>query len=276
MMNRSRNDAIYCLLSDDDDHAVQLIREQLVGNGESSLPALRDILSRDDAKVTALVRGMISDIERRSAVNQFDELTKQTDEIDLEDAVWKLSKVFDPGLDMPGYARKLDSWTAILERSLSESGSAVERVKTLSTFLAVEQGFSGNAQDYYSPSNSLLSSVIDSRLGIPISLTALYMFVGARAGMKVDGINLPGHFIARHEDIYFDPFHQGRVLSPEDVAGILDKQGVPRNPGLLSAAPRRLILIRMLANLKNVFLSGEDVETAEMLGKWIRQISPLA
>ncbi len=58
-------------------------------------------------------------------------------------------------------------------------------------------------------------------MGIPITLTILYRMVGARAGMKVEGINLPGHFIARHGEVYFDPFHRGRILTKADCEEIL-------------------------------------------------------
>ena len=79
----------------------------------------------------------------------------------------------------------------------------------LADFMADELCFRGNTDDYYSERNSLLPHVIETRMGIPITLAILYRMVAGRAGMKVDGINLPGHFIARHGEVLFDPFTKG-------------------------------------------------------------------
>jgi regulator of sirC expression with transglutaminase-like and TPR domain len=95
--------------------------------------------------------------------------------------------------------------------------------------------------------------VLDSRKGIPISLTLVYMLVGQRAGAPVEGVNLPGHFLARHGSVLFDPFHQGRVLGRRDCEEILRRQNQRLEDWHLAAATPRQMLTRILANLLYVY-----------------------
>jgi regulator of sirC expression with transglutaminase-like and TPR domain len=144
----------------------------------------------------------------------------------------------------------------------------------MAQFFGRELGFRGNADDYYSARNSLLPCVMDSRLGIPISLSVLYMIVAGRASVIVEGINLPGHFVVRHGAILFDPFHEGRALTTRDCAEILSHQKLTLHPSHLQTAQPRLILIRILANLVYIFEKDKNEPFHDMVAKWIRLLDP--
>jgi regulator of sirC expression with transglutaminase-like and TPR domain len=126
----------------------------------------------------------------------------------------------------------------------------------------------GNEADYYNIENSLLPDVIETGLGIPLSLSVVYMMVGLRAGMSVEGVGLPGHFLVRHEDIFFDPFHGGRRIGLEECRELMRRQHLELRPEHLAAATSRQILLRMLAN---IFAIAEktDPQLAEKLAGWI-------
>jgi len=115
-----------------------------------------------------------------------------------------------------------------------------------------EWGFRGNEGDYYNPRNSCLHFVLNYRRGNPILLSVLYMELGRRLGVKVDGIGAPGHFLVRVEedgdDFYIDPFQGGKLREgiEEDV-----------EPSFLEAASQRTILIRMLNNLRLIYLQRQ-------------------
>src|SRR5205823_9346815 len=98
--------------------------------------------------------------------------------------------------------------------------SPAQAVGALNRVLFEEQGFRGNTEAYYDPRNSFLNDVLDRRTGIPITLSTVYMAVGRRAGLTVEGVGLPGHFVARvstgEGDVLVDPFHGGAVLTAED------------------------------------------------------------
>src|SRR5262249_9944355 len=114
-----------------------------------------------------------------------------------------------PDLDCAAYLDRVDALADVLRPRLP--GNLEERVRHLGQFLFDGQGFVGNAEQYYDPRNSYLNEVIDRRLGIPITLSVLAIAVGQRAGLDVEGVALPGHFIVQasegEERVLFDPFH---------------------------------------------------------------------
>lgn len=146
-------------------------------------------------------------------------------------------------------------------RSFLEASQAGE-TEAFNYFLFELKRFTGNQLDYYDPRNSFLNEVMDRRVGIPITLSVIYMEVGRRAGLDVEGISLPGHFIVRvrelglREALLVDPFH-GVLLTREDCQDRLDTvyDGLVRlsEEEHLRTASAPEILVRMLRNLKAVY-----------------------
>ncbi len=99
------------------------------------------------------------------------------------------------------------------------------------------------------------------------------MMVAARAGMCIEGINLPGHFIARHGELYFDPFHRGRILTKTDCMAIMAKQNLSLQKSHLADATARQILVRVLANLLYVYDLKHDRESHARVNAWIRTLT---
>ena len=134
-------------------------------------------------------------------------------------------------------------------------------VEAFNHFMFEEAGFAGNQLNYYDPANSYLNRVLDCRVGIPITLAIIYIEVGRKAGLQVDGIGLPGHFIVRAREsealdaLLVDPFH-GRTLALEDCQDRLDEiysGQVALTDEHLRAALTREILVRLLTNLKAIY-----------------------
>jgi regulator of sirC expression with transglutaminase-like and TPR domain len=149
-----------------------------------------------------------------------------------------------------------DTWLHELDR-LAER---VDSLETLIHRLFVEEGFVGNTTNYYDPRNSLLDQVLDRRLGIPITLSVVCLEVGRRAGVSLEGVSMPGHFLVRPlaTDHYLDAFNGGELL---DLAGCealfrtanqVDPD-VPFGRHLLTTAPRRAVFARILQNLRIVY-----------------------
>src|SRR6516165_5252118 len=132
--------------------------------------------------------------------------------LDLAEVVLSLAQDEYPSLDVEAYLSELDGMAHEARGKLR--GSLAARVKGLCRYLFHDMGFRGNQQDYYDARNSYLNDVLDRRTGIPITLSAVTMAVGQRAGLDVVGVGLPGHFIAKavegDEEVLFDPFHGGR------------------------------------------------------------------
>ena len=128
-----------------------------------------------------------------------------------------------------------------------------------------QQGYRGNDNDYYDPKNSFLNQVIERRTGIPITLSVLYMEVARRAGLGLDGVGFPGHFLVKHirdgDEIIIDPFNRGEIKSREDLSRLLsDLYGgkVALSEELLQAASKKQILKRILANLKVIYIKHNE------------------
>jgi regulator of sirC expression with transglutaminase-like and TPR domain len=130
-----------------------------------------------------------------------------------------------------------------------------------------EAGFRGNQDHYYDPRNSVLNEVLDRRLGIPISLSVLFLAVGRRVGLAVDGVGFPGHFMvkltAAGRELFIDPYRHGEILTAEECEERWNShaRGAFDRRWLEAAAPRQ-ILGRMLHNLKRIYVeAGDDVRT---------------
>jgi regulator of sirC expression with transglutaminase-like and TPR domain len=155
------------------------------------------------------------------------------------------------------------------------------RVAGLSQFLFDELRFRGHVQDYYDADNSYLNRVLDRRLGLPITLSIVTMAVAARADLTVHGIGLPGHFVVKAVDggqeVLFDPFHGGQVLSPCDCEQLVQQvtgRSFAATPNNLQPLPLGLLARRLLTNLKSVYIrQGDFIRAIRTIGR-IRQLAP--
>ena len=154
---------------------------------------------------------------------------------------------------------RLDGFAeAVLSRVRSQDPKAL--LAHLHYVLFEEEGFAGNSDDYYNPLNSYLPVVVETKRGIPITLTLVYKCVAERVGLKVRGINAPGHFFARtqvgNDWMLVDPFFGGRTLTDEEARAQVSKiigQPVGDAAQLFEPATHRAWLLRMTQNLQAVF-----------------------
>jgi regulator of sirC expression with transglutaminase-like and TPR domain len=183
--------------------------------------------------------------------------------IELGHAALLIAAEEKPGLDVEHYrARLYEFGIEARERIAPTRDDKAGAVAAFNKYIFEELGFAGNQSDYYDPRNSLLSDVLDRRTGIPISLSVVYMEIGRRAGLKVEGIGLPGHFIVRAKEgaqqsdfFLVDPFN-GKIIDEEDCQERLDTiygGQTPLSDAHLRPVSTREILARLLRNLKGVY-----------------------
>ena len=189
--------------------------------------------------------------------------------IDLARAALAIAREEYPDLDEAGYLRLLDKLAEGVQSALPTGASPERVVGRLNTYLFHEMGFAGNQVEYYDPRNSFFNEVLDRRLGIPLTLSLVYMEVGRRCGIRVDGVGFPGHFLCKVQieggELVIDPFRRGRLLGLEEIkrrlkAAVGDQ--VKFDPRLLRAARPREILVRMLQNLRSLYQERNDVPRA--------------
>ena len=266
--------ALAKLLSDDDPDTIRLVKEQLTVIGEDNPSTLQELANADDARLSYHARDVLTQIDGCRAEDDFHLLCLLAgDSFDIEEAVWALSKVIDPSVCVLPFRDQINDWgSEFLERVACVWDNS-ERVRLLSEFLGEELEFRGNSVQYYCEENSHLPYILESRMGIPITLTLVYQMVGARAAMKIEGINLPGHFIARHGDVFFDPFHGGRILSRADIEQILARQDMELKDSHLQSANSRQFLLRILANLLYVYDLSDEKEKRARIKSWMQVLT---
>lgn len=265
-------DALARLFRDDDPKTVELVKEQLVIKGQSVVPDLRDLVNADSAIVAAHAQDVLHAIAGKKASAELEALLKSDGDLPLETVCWLVSSALMPWIDTEECVFRLDQWGRELKKRLSAvKGMPIGRdtVITLSGYLHGELGFDGNKEEYYNHENSLLPTVMESRKGLPLTLTLLYRFVAERAGLAVQGVNLPGHFIARCGEVHFDPFHSGRILSIADCADILARQGMELTDEHLEAPESREVIARMLANLTHAYGIEESSWQKGLTNRWL-------
>jgi regulator of sirC expression with transglutaminase-like and TPR domain len=185
--------------------------------------------------------------------------------LDLARAALAIAHEEYPSLDEAAYLRKLDEIAEQVMRSLPPGALPERRVGRLNLVLFRELGFRGNESDYYDPRNSFLNEVLDRKVGIPITLSVVYLEVARRCGLAAQGVNFPGHFLCKvpldEGELVIDPFHRGRLLGKDDLQKLLSSTS--RDARLsarhLREASAREIVLRMLHNLRTVYLERRDI-----------------
>ncbi|HZZ42526.1 MAG TPA: transglutaminase-like domain-containing protein [Tepidisphaeraceae bacterium] len=143
----------------------------------------------------------------------------------------------------------------------------------LHEFLFEEEGFTGDTDDYYNPSNSYLPMTLETKRGLPITLALIYKIVAERLGLRVWGIGLPGHFLCGVDIdgsiMLIDPFNQGRSLNQDEALDRMRNvlgQEAECSEDLLAPVSNKHWLTRTLQNLLNIFgSSGHYSDVAAML-----------
>jgi regulator of sirC expression with transglutaminase-like and TPR domain len=194
-----------------------------------------------------------------------DAVSSPENRLDLARAALLIASEAYPGLDILRYVAKLEVMAAAVRPAVTTTDNPTLKIEYLNAYLFEERGFRGNTAEYYDPRNSFLNTVIDRGLGIPITLSVIYMEVGRRVGMPLQGVGMPGHFIMKYAepegDIYIDPFNKGRILSRqacEELIQQLYSEPVPFQETFLAPVSKKQILARILMNLKAIYLHTKD------------------
>ena len=210
-------------------------------------------------------------------------LERPEEQIDLAEAALLIAKSADQDVDVGRYLARIDELARQLRASLPEDSSEADLISGLGRFLFEEQGFGPSIDDYYDPRNSFLNQVLERRVGIPITLSVLYMEIGRRVGLPPQGVSFPGHFLVKCQlkqgTVILDPYCSGISLSLQDLqqrlrtvrGGEVSRAIVAAT---LVAANKKEILARMLRNLKAIYLERQDYARALSWIDWILAVAP--
>ena len=192
-------------------------------------------------------------------------VVRPEEQIDLGRAALAIALPEYPGLDFAALLGRISDLAREVAESAGANTDAFRTIAALNFVLFQRHGFRGNRDDYYDPKNSFLNEVMERKLGIPITLSVLYMEVAARVGLTVHGVGFPGHFMVKTEaggnEVVIDPFNSGDIKTKEDLTALLQRHyggQLSFRAEFLAPVSKQQILKRMLANLKVIYAKSND------------------
>jgi len=228
----------------------------------------------------------------RDAVEELQRAASSPDDGDLPRGALVIARIEHPHLDpAPSLARltRLGALAMVRLERLGRTAGAYEQIAALNQLLFEDEGFHPNEDDYEDPRNSMLNDVLERRTGIPITLSLVFMEVARRCGVHAEGVNFPGHFLVKGRsnrfdteephDIIIDPFNRGAVLTDAQCRELLrrvagDEAVFDRR--MLAPVGRRGILVRMLNNVKRLYVGMRSFPQARDAVDLLLALDPLA
>ncbi|MDQ6630862.1 MAG: transglutaminase-like domain-containing protein [Verrucomicrobiota bacterium] len=266
--------ALISLLADDDAAVYQTVREKLLSYGPMVSAWLHPYLLNNDPVLRRRAQNIVDHFARQNADTQFLVFClKQGEEFDVEEGAWLLTKTQYPNINTPAYAALMDSFAGDLRERMNRNVGAEQIVAVINEYLFAELGFAGNEENYYDPDNSYLNAVLDRRTGNPLSLCLIYLMLAKRLQLPMTGIGLPGHFICRFQsstsELFVDAFNRGKLLSKADCIKYLIHTHHSLQMGHLAPVSARRILLRICANLHQIYTQLEWPEEISRLQRYL-------
>lgn len=270
MMTTSQQLALVSLLQDGDNATVGMVKDQLLEGGANRVEEYQQLLQMAKGSARASIKEVIDQIESSRTLGDISRgLADLRTLKQLEDLCWGFARSEQPDFDGAPYARLLDQWAEEAGKLIRPGATAREKVNCLAHYLSRVQGLTGNSSDYYHPRNGYLPWVIEFRSGLPITVALVYMLVGMRLGIAVEGIGAPGHFLARLDDVIFDPYYKGRILTEGEWDMIASEIPERQRPFLSKACTPLETMHRLLINVRNCYVKRNDVERRRRVDSYL-------
>jgi regulator of sirC expression with transglutaminase-like and TPR domain len=262
MPESSQIEAAISLLDDPDPEVQRSVTAHLVSRSTESIAPLRRALesAREEAlreRALAVIKQIGIGMFRRE-LDRMLEAYHRDGEIDLETGAFAICYLRYPELRVDEYSQQLDTMASFLEIRLQGEHSVLQLVLEINRYLVEELGFHGCRQEvFYDPEHSFLNRVLDKRIGIPISLSVIYLLLAQRLRLPIYGVGFPTHYLVKYqsadEELFIDPFNGGKILSRGDCTRFLDEIGMLFRPEFLEATSNRLTITRMMNNLAQIY-----------------------
>ena len=264
-LSESQRAALISLLADEDASVHQTVRAKLLSFGEQVVDWLRPCTLSDEPLLRRRAQDIINFFGRKNADARFMSFcASRGEDLPLEEGAWLLAQTQYPDINVTAYEALLDAFAAVLRARIDFTADFENIIGSINNYLFTELEFTPNEANYYDPENSFLNRVIDQRTGNPISLCTIYLLLARRLKLPITGIGLPGHFVCRYQnstaEIYIDAFNRGKLLTKADCIKYLLHTHHGLEEGYLAPVTPRRMLLRMCANLHQIYLHNEQAE----------------
>lgn len=267
-------DALIRLLGEEDSH-FEIIRQRLVEIGPPALPALERCIRECDPLISKRADQIIESI-RLEILDQEWHRYAEKESCPLEEGVFLLARFAYPEMDPKTYRAEINRMAEVLRERIQPASPPRAVIRILNQYLFEELLFSGNQENYYIPENSYINTVLDTKKGIPISLSVVMLLLAERLTLPLYGVGMPGHFLVAWSDgqdeIYIDPFNQGRMLTRGEIESKLsgDEKGILDQ--YLRKVSTRQIITRMIRNLIHIYTQVGETEKGSWLERFHKRI----
>jgi regulator of sirC expression with transglutaminase-like and TPR domain len=270
--------ALVKLLSDDDPTVLGLLKEQFIEMGTEGRVFLESVVQGNELMARRAAKQILHSLRQRDSDEVFSRFcVEDRSRFDLESGCWLLARTRYHELEEAPYRVRLDDMARELKERLTGRETPRATIEVCNRYFFRRLGFRGNEDDYYDPDNSYLNRVLDRRLGNPITLSVVYLLVGWRLGLPLQGVNMPGEFLVKWQSpqaqFFFDPFNEGQMLDREDCRTLAERLGHHFTPAFLASAHPRQMLLRMCRNLQSIHTESDPVR-AEQLGRFASLLTP--
>jgi regulator of sirC expression with transglutaminase-like and TPR domain len=256
---RSELVSLIKLLDDDDEIIYGIAKERLIASGDATLALIAERYGHpDEGILNKRLQEITQEITFTKLKEQFRAFKRKYEgALDLEEGAFLIARIGNPVFDQKPAVEKLNALATELDGRLDHIQEPEDIIRTVNQYFFVDKQFRGNSEDYYNLDSHYINRVLDTKTGVPIALSTIYLLVARRLNIPVYGIGMPAHFIVRYElnnkNIYVDPFHEGRVLKKEDCMEFLLAAGYEFREEYLEPVSTAQIMERMLRNLIVVY-----------------------
>lgn len=248
------------LLKDPEEKVLNLMAQQLSSFDDQTLKAIENLTldladrSNDDELIDNWYQ-----VSKIALINKVQNWKKS---YDLEQGMFLVSRLKNPGLEEKKYSAQLDNYAARVKAKLDAVSKRYNIISALNEVLYKEEHLIGDQTNYYDLNNNFLHTVLERRTGNPIMLSVIYILVARRLGYQIKGVGTPGHFIVQYEGKLYDPFFAGRTIAKEECVLRSQELNVYWRDEYLDEIDDKQILVRSIRNLIAIYKKLNEYDKA--------------
>lgn len=275
--------ALVSLIDDPDENIFQHVRDEIINVGSSAIPFLEN--SWENNQLGLLFQTRIEELIHKIQFNQVKDDLQQwilSSDKDLLKGALVLNKFQYPNLDEEKTLLKIQEIRKDIWLELNDHQTAYEKVRIFNKIFYNKYNFKGNSKDFHAPSNSLISDVLETKKGNPLSLSIIYSTIAQSLDMPVYGVNLPNHFILAYLDengvnahlgqenefgvlFYINAFTKGGIFDDNEIKSFLKGIGKPELREYFEPCSNSAMLQRIITNLISAFQQVGNKEKVDEL-----------
>ena len=249
--------ALVSLLDDPDLEVKNHVRDRIISLGAEVIPFLEQKWETSfNPEIQKEIEDLVHDLQFSLLKKRLKEW-KETEDRDLLTGLWILNTYQYPDLDFEKLNAEMHQIYFEVWTSFKNDLQPYDQVRIINNVLFNTLRFSANTKNFHSPGNSMLSTVLDTKKGNPITLCSIYLLVAKKLGLPIYGVNLPNLFILTYksQDItfYINAFNKGLVFSRQDIYNYLEHLKIPPKEEFFEPCAYLDIILRSLRNLANSF-----------------------